>query len=558
MFFRWALILILCSGMIVHAQPNSNIPFETIGLEQGLPQSSANIIFKDHLGYLWFGTGVGISRYNGLVFDNFVQDPNDSFSISKGNRTAITEDDVGNIWTGTQLGTVSIYESSKNIWKNIDPGFVNQFKSDYPSLYSSQTGWIWKFIYDSKRKKIYAATVQTGLYEIDQLSGKVTRYWDPKGFTKTDDNGVNTILGITEINQDELMLMTGNGLCIFNRETKKFTKSFFRTIDPNKQVTFFQAVEYSSNKYYISSTNGLYDFDLSTGSYDIITSKPKDPNSLSSNYLVALHLTRDKKHLWINTQGIGADILDLETKKIKRINSETDPKNPLLGETIYSIIEDNDGIIWIGTSGLGIVKYDPYKNRIKSVLDNSPQKMALGFLAVFGTFYDKQERIWVGSTERGGGVTMLDIEKGVSKRYFTDPNITYISWSFGQDRKGNIYALASSDRGDLLYRKMNNKVSFEFIDNLTDLKNNGKLPNYFRTYFMYLSNNGSLIIGGIKAIEVADSSGNIKLKEFKSLDKLEDPVSNISKQSDGFAYIIGSKAIWRWDEKNDQLINVTP
>ena len=45
--------------------------YEHFGVDEGLPSSEVYDVYQDKLGYVWFATDKGLSRYNGYEFENF-------------------------------------------------------------------------------------------------------------------------------------------------------------------------------------------------------------------------------------------------------------------------------------------------------------------------------------------------------------------------------------------------------------------------------------------------------------------------------------------------------
>ena len=91
---------------ISYADPKS-MTFNNINIEQGISQSTIEIIFQDSKGYIWLGTSDGLNRYNGYEFKiyNYEEYQN---SISHNGITDITEDKYGNIWVNTVSGVNKI------------------------------------------------------------------------------------------------------------------------------------------------------------------------------------------------------------------------------------------------------------------------------------------------------------------------------------------------------------------------------------------------------------------------------------------------------------------
>lgn len=56
--------------------------FRQLTTKDGLPSNIINEIIKDHDGFMWFGTGNGLSRYDGYNFINY-KFPEDSVTGSK-------------------------------------------------------------------------------------------------------------------------------------------------------------------------------------------------------------------------------------------------------------------------------------------------------------------------------------------------------------------------------------------------------------------------------------------------------------------------------------------
>src|SRR5678815_2357792 len=83
---------------------NCVLRFDHLNIEQGLSQSSVNVIFQDSRGFMWFGTEDGLNRYDGYNFKTYKPDPDVPSSLSDRWITAITEDAHGYLWIGTRQG----------------------------------------------------------------------------------------------------------------------------------------------------------------------------------------------------------------------------------------------------------------------------------------------------------------------------------------------------------------------------------------------------------------------------------------------------------------------
>ena len=82
----------------------TSLRFTHYGLEEGLSQSSARVLFQDNLGFLWIGTEDGLNRFDGYSFKVFRPNPNDPDALNGGEVFSIFQSDDNAIWVGTYAG----------------------------------------------------------------------------------------------------------------------------------------------------------------------------------------------------------------------------------------------------------------------------------------------------------------------------------------------------------------------------------------------------------------------------------------------------------------------
>lgn len=102
---RWSrLALILHCAVLfctASAQQSGIVRYD---LDQGLPQSLVNHVIQDRDGFIWFGTGDGLARFDGTRFVVYKHDPRDSTSITDNSIWGLAEADANNLWVGTRSG----------------------------------------------------------------------------------------------------------------------------------------------------------------------------------------------------------------------------------------------------------------------------------------------------------------------------------------------------------------------------------------------------------------------------------------------------------------------
>jgi hypothetical protein len=81
-----------------------HVAFNHVTVEDGLLNNSVLAITQDATGFLWFGTRIGLNRYNGSRFQTYKTNTKHSTSISDNNITALFVDRSQTLWVGNSAG----------------------------------------------------------------------------------------------------------------------------------------------------------------------------------------------------------------------------------------------------------------------------------------------------------------------------------------------------------------------------------------------------------------------------------------------------------------------
>ena len=110
-----------------------NYNFININSKDGLASNTVYAIYKDKLGFMWFGTEDGLNKFDGQNFTVYRHKQNEKESIGRGEVMGITEDKNRNIWIGTKL-TLALYNRSSDKFTNFDftkTGWIHTLSSDH-------------------------------------------------------------------------------------------------------------------------------------------------------------------------------------------------------------------------------------------------------------------------------------------------------------------------------------------------------------------------------------------------------------------------------------------
>lgn len=322
---------------LVFAQPNVNVT--TVN---GLSQNTINSLYKDHYGFMWFGTQDGLNKYDGYKVTVYKHNINNPHSLPANHITSICEDKEGNLWVGTRTEGVSRYDRSRNVFLN--------FKSSASNSGSISNNII-TTLYKDKRSNLWVGTAN-GLNLFDKPSGKFKKFMSISGDINTLSD--NNITAIFEDDNQRLWIGTANGLNLLNRTTGKFKRYSDKVYNTNGNI-IYSICEDDNHQLWLGTDKGLKSVHLNNATFSYYP-VDEDANSADGvNPVFTIQKTKGNK-FWLGTNTT-LQMFDAGKKRLIPINNKTIEYNLMPNDGIYSMLEDA-GILWIGTTSQGILKYD--------------------------------------------------------------------------------------------------------------------------------------------------------------------------------------------------------
>jgi signal transduction histidine kinase/ligand-binding sensor domain-containing protein/DNA-binding response OmpR family regulator len=318
---------------------------------EGLSDNYVDYLFFDKSGLLWVGTvntGINLLDVKEKQFKLIKNDPTNPNSLSYNTIRAIYEDSEGIIWIGTYGGGLNKYYKNSFIHYSHHPDDVNSLSHNIVTT-----------IHEDISGNLLVGTWGGGLNKLDKKSGKVTR------------NILDVPEFVNDIYEDRdhrLWIGCNGGLYVYDQVNKSLVR-FDSEQDIKRKLTatsINKIVRDGSGNLWIGTWDGLNKIVLKQKGDELdsiihFTENPSDINSLSDNRIVTLY-GDIKGILWIGTYGGGLNKLkynnpDTANELSVQFNFYTD-KDGLSGNTIYGILEDDDGYLWISTNQ-GLSKFDP-------------------------------------------------------------------------------------------------------------------------------------------------------------------------------------------------------
>jgi signal transduction histidine kinase/ligand-binding sensor domain-containing protein/DNA-binding response OmpR family regulator len=360
---------------------------------------------------LWTASYSGLIRIN-LSTDHsyrYVQDENNSQSLSSNQINKIIKDKTGVLWLVTENG-INYNTSKSTLFNSLVFGNVNYNvasalkKKDITAISKSSDNRIW------------IGTVN-GLYLLDNLKT------NPELKKLQPFDGYH-IWSIISEDENKLWIGTyGKGLKEFNYLTKKITS---RDIENPKLKTL--SLYYNKSLLRDSNRNiwvgywgvGAARINTQTGKSNVWLNEPENPKSISYNDVWVIKEDMLGR-IWLGTVGGGLNLFEDENDGIFHHWLQSEDENSLSSNNIYSICEaqnlvaptNSKTILWIGTSdGLNrfeinnINKSNVYdikiKNQSYTVKDGLPDN------SVNSIVEDENGNLWLGT---GSGISFFDINE---------------------------------------------------------------------------------------------------------------------------------------------------
>lgn len=175
--------------------------------------------------------------------------------------------------------------------------------------------------------------------------------------------------------------------------------------------------------------------------YDITVYKSdlEDTTSISDNDIRELYEDEDGR-LWIGTQSRGLNLYDREKDRFIHYEAISEDWWTLTASSVWSILEDSNGIFWVGTSyGLNIMNRETGRVQRIYAEENNPETLSDNQITVL--FEDSNNTLWVGTAN---GLNRYSREDSTFTRFLhgsgnrQDDNSYYIR-AINEDDNGNLW-----------------------------------------------------------------------------------------------------------------------
>lgn len=450
---------------IINFVPDKN-NYQTIvyGTQNGLPSSEITCLTQGSNGYLWVGTSAGLSRFDGIKFENFLKSGN-NFT---GKIYAIKEDTVRNvIWVACDAGlcyfsnsqlrpvrfaeqNVIVYDiyfqGDKNMWIGTGKGpavfpgsIIAGFLSDTTISLTDFLLPQWQLT-DGPRSPVYKITSSQSdniyfagagsVFLYDQK--KLEQVWASKRDQNNNDNVVRMIPGDVDT---VFFASVFSGLFCIKKDTivKLTDKGYVATdlIEHNGQIYYF-------------TLGGIFQFFSSTRSLVKISEVPQ-----YLNIWISCLLVDSENNLWI---GMHDNLLYQKPRVFFSYRSERQEAEAEL----YSVTQLKNNKLLFG-SNRGKV-YSREGSIFKNILGTGG---VVPHAEIKSIYEDSRGWLWLGTGYEG-----IAVIKNTEIHRFTkaDGLSTNNNYFFYEDAAGNIYTGGDGGFSKINFDSPANKFRFKNFD----------------------------------------------------------------------------------------------
>ena len=465
--FFYVFFFTLFVAAVVEAAVIPDMKFRRLDTREGLSNSMVSCIFRDSQGYVWFGTGYGLNRYDGYRFRTYFSYEKDTTTLRNNRVDEIQEAHGGRLWLKQGMN-YSLYDPvTEKVDRN--PGrWLNA---------QGVKGGIESLHIDSK-KNYWVKTYEDGFYYFNPVTKKVSHIpfgYGPNEFAKE--------FGVSAYSESEegmvLVSTYGELMCIDGERGKVIWKEDYvkRALDTYND--YWVMVDKDQNIWVITH---------STGTYIYMKNEKRWYSSLMElmraqgfqdvpEEIIVWEVCYDAKgFLWVASDHLGALVLDFKNKEWRQFTNVKGDETSLpditlkhlymdqlgrmwvasykngvamcseamsnftslaLGD-INAISEDKDGNYWLGLNSGGIVKVDA---KTREPLEKfTKQSLGVPSDVVVGSYAARDGSLWFGTWEGG----LLKYKDGQWKNFRSSDAGSLLKtnniWGVTEDRWGNIWA----------------------------------------------------------------------------------------------------------------------
>lgn len=428
------LATLLAQYTLVAGQADSSrYKFMQLSIDDGLSNNQVKVMLKDSRGFMWFGTGRGLNRFDGTNFKVYTHDAFNPNTIPFNSIDFLFEDYDQTIWLKSVndfftfdpdkdmfSGLPAVYKNSKIPMAGVKvvaldrqkrTWFVNQNNGLYCYDHQTQVGDsifirgeqglspkdnIDAIAFDSDNQ-VWIVTRRFRVFKINPETKTVV-----ESFSLFDQPpGENTSCNIFVDSDDDVWVWApGQPYGAFQVKAKDHTINHYAVDGTNLRLAsnlVSSIVEETNGLIWIASDHGgINVVDKKEGHIISLVNNRDDRFSLCQNSVNCIYRD-DQGIIWAGTYKKGLSYFHPSLVQFEHYKYLPSVPNSLPYDDVNCFVEDSGGNLWIGTNGGGLIYFDRKQNSFKTYRHNPNDPNSLTNDVIVALHYDRNNQLWIGS-----------------------------------------------------------------------------------------------------------------------------------------------------------------
>jgi len=391
--------------------------FNTISVENGLPEGFVVSSLQDNLGYMWLGTQNGLLRYDGYELKSYPIPDENGIPLVYCSIRLLHEDKNGKLWTYVRTNGLYCFDRQKDAFERVqlDDSDANIYSDLYLMEWvEEQKGDVhWLLAMEEIQRK-------PCLYAFDESTNKFEKYSSDSNaehYVPMYENG-----DIVKDAEGKIWLATDSLLSFFDPGSKSFVPWFVIpdstknlmvsgiTTDPiNKDMLWITTYIPNLDNNNIPYDRPFYQLNTKTKAYKSYKHSENDPASIAGNCNIIL--SDSLMRMWFVTEkGISLFNPLSGTFTNYSIDLPTTPTGIM--SNIEVIASDKEENLWLAGSINGLFYLDVKTAKVTfHTHSNTPGSLPDSPRGINKVFYDRSGTFWVSLPWRG--IAYLDHQKSL-------------------------------------------------------------------------------------------------------------------------------------------------
>jgi len=375
--------------------------FELFDLPGGEVGSNVLAICQDTYGFMWYGSQYGLHRWDGYRFKTYLADSKDTSAISGNHIECLYIGKDGTLWLGVAGLGINRFDYETESFQQIGLSHAagnNAASNVVQAITEDQEGHLW-------------IGTDHGLFRMEISTGNIKAFLhdenDPHSLS---DNSCRTVLVDRE---GALWVGTGypwkknqvGGLNRYRPNTEDFFHYHHDPKDPNSLINnkVTALFEDSKGNFWVGTGgDGLHLMDRAAGTFQRLTHDPNNPHKLSGPFLAHTVFTHIRfiqedqhQNIWIGALLGGIACYNLQTGYIKNYFYAKNNPQSLPANNPWCFFQSKDGTFWASTEAPDGQVFKFHESAFEYYpIDNQRHKVY--------TFCEaKDQRVWIGTNASG-------------------------------------------------------------------------------------------------------------------------------------------------------------